>query len=78
MVKERTCITIDGELLIKAKNNKINISAVTEAALLRELDFFEKNAYTKALEKQLTLFKEFTKVNNLQQSWEEWKFESIK
>lgn len=73
MVKSRTCITIDEELLEKAKNHKLNISNMTEMTILRELESFEKNAYTKALEAQNNLLKKFIMSRTLMQDYEEWK-----
>jgi len=76
-MKERVCITVEPELINKAKELKINVSNVAEAALLRELDTFTKNAYTKALENQLELFKEFLKQKSLYLEFEEFKYNGM-
>jgi post-segregation antitoxin (ccd killing protein) len=73
-MKERVCITVEPDLIDKAKELKINVSNVAEAALLRELDTFTKNAYTKALENQLELMKEFLKQKSLYLEFEEFKY----
>lgn len=73
-MKERVCITIEPNLIDKAKELKINVSNVAEAALLRELDTFTKNSYTKALEKQVELFKDFITKKGLWIEFDEFKF----
>jgi post-segregation antitoxin (ccd killing protein) len=72
-MKERVCITLDNELLDRAKDQKINISATCEAALLRELEIFEKSSYGKALEAQNTSLKAFINSKKLANEWEDFK-----
>jgi len=76
-MKERVCITIDPDLIDKAKELKINVSNVAEAALMRELETFTKNSYTKALEFQLELHKKFLTGMNLWENFEKFKYDEL-
>lgn len=76
-MKERVCITIDPDLIDKAKELKINVSNVAEAALMRELETFTKNSYTKALEYQLELHKKFLTHEKLWQNFEDFKYKDV-
>lgn len=76
-MKERICITIDQDLIIKAKELKINVSNIAEAALMRELESFTKNSYTKALENQNDLHKKFLSKMNLWTDFEQFKYKDV-
>ena len=76
-MKERICITIEPELVDKAKELKINISNLAESALLRELEQFTKNSYTKALEHQLDIHKKFLNKNSLWTEFEDFKYNDV-
>lgn len=73
-MKERVCITIDNDLLERARDQKINISACCEASLIRELEIFEKSQYSKALEKQNTSLRAFINQKNLAKEWEDYRY----
>lgn len=72
-MKERVCITLDLDLLNRAKSQKINISGICEEGLLRELEVFENRSYAMALEKQNIALKAFINHKNLALEWEDFK-----
>ena len=75
--KARVCITVDNSILAKAKEHKINVSMISQMALERELDLWTRNAYAKALEKQISLHKMFLKSKNLWIEFDEFKFKDV-
>lgn len=78
MAKQRTCITIDEDLLISAKKKGIKVSQVTEAALLRELEAYEKNNYMKALEHLQNTLKQFLDYKGLRGEFDDWRLRDLK
>lgn len=76
-MKERICITVDNDVLNKAKEHKVNVSMIAQMALERELELFTHNAYTKALENQVDLFKNFLTDKKLWQDFEEFKYKNV-
>jgi len=73
-MKEKICITVDPDLLERARTQKINISGCCEESLLRELEIFERSSYAKALEKQNISLKAFINSKNLALEWENFKY----
>lgn len=73
-MKTRTSITIDGNILQKAKENGINISETSEIALEREIISETSKAYQKGLENQIDAHMRFLKHKNLLGEWEQWKY----
>jgi len=76
-MKTRTTITIDPDLLQRATDSNINISARTEEALIRELESYEKRNYSKALETQLDFMNEFLRIMNLTEAFNNFKFSRL-
>lgn len=71
-MKEKICITIDPNLLDRARHQQLNISACCANALVRELEIFERSMYAKALEKQNTTLRAFINQKKLAKEWEDY------
>lgn len=74
-MKERVCITVDPDLIKKAKECKINVSNVAEAALMRELEVFTRSFYAKAMENKVNLLMQFLTDRNLIEDFESYKYD---
>ena len=76
MVKQRTALTLDPEIIKKAKEAGLNMSEIAEVALERELSLETSKAYMKGLEAQLASMKSFLLDFDMLQKFEDWKFAS--
>jgi len=69
-----TCLSINRELLAKAKEQGLNISIVLDAALEKELNSYSQEAFMRAMERQNDGFKKFIQDSKLEDTYESWKY----
>lgn len=69
-----TSLTIDKDLLIRAKEKGINISMILNSALSRELNVTDEEAFKRALELNNKSFQNFIERFDLQNKYEEFKY----
>jgi len=75
--KVQTNLSIDKEKLEEAKEKGVNISLLLDAALERELHVTNKQAFGQAMERQNKTYKDFIDENQLNNKFEEYKYEDV-